>query len=108
MLNLVILKLGFPCHDVADDVTNLNKFARMINDKCQNLKNYINLTCKMDQIGIVDVANTIQYFVWPLCATGCQNSKIQGRTNDGSSGMQYSTPNARISIFIAKYVSHGM
>ena len=62
MLNLDILKLGFPCHDVADDVTNLDKFARMINDKCQNLKKYINLTCKMDQIGIVDVANT-QYII---------------------------------------------
>ena len=58
MLNLDILKLGFPSHDVADDVTNLDKCVRMINDKCQNLKKYIHLPCKMDQIGIVNVANT--------------------------------------------------
>ena len=58
VLNLDILKLGFPCHDVADDVTNLDKCARMINDKGQNLNNYIHLPCKMDQIGIVNIADT--------------------------------------------------
>ena len=58
MLNFDMQKLGFPCHDVADDVINMDKYSRMVIDKFENLKNCINFPCKLDYIGIVNVPNT--------------------------------------------------
>ena len=58
MLNFHILELRFPCRDVAGDVINVDKYAKMVTDNFQNIKNGLHFPCKLNQISVVNVANT--------------------------------------------------